>query len=77
MDKQLRNRENRLRYRAKQKGLYIKKGKWYENYNQYSGESHTGYCVGEIALGILIAGFDQWNRHLMTIEEAEEYVEEY
>jgi hypothetical protein len=77
MDKQLRNRESRLRYRARQKGLYIKKGKWYEAYSQYSYETHIGYCVGDCISSFLIAGYDNWNRHLMTIEETEAYVDEY
>jgi hypothetical protein len=77
MDKELRNRENRLRYRARQKGLYIQKGKWYQYYSQYSYESNTGYCIGRLDKGMLITGYDQWNNNLLTIEEAEEYVSEY
>lgn len=44
MNRELVNREQRLRYKARKKGLYIKKGKWYQYYDTYRYESHTGYC---------------------------------
>ncbi len=77
MDNKLRNREQRLRRKASKKGLYIKKGKYYINYSEYSRDVFTGYSVGDCSLGLLIAGYDQWNQHLMSIEEAEQFVDEY
>lgn len=77
MNRELVNREQRLRYKARKKGLYIKKGKWYQYYDTYRYESHTGYCVGRLDLGLLIAGYDEYNNDLMTIEEVEEFVEDY
>ena len=77
MNRELVNREQRLRYKARKKGLYIKKGKWYQYYDTYRYESHTGYGVGRLDLGLLIAGYDEYNNNLMTIEEVEEFVEDY
>lgn len=74
---ELRNRERRLRYKARKKGLYIQKGKWYVYYDQYNYAAYVGYCVGSFQYGFLIVGYDQWNSNLMTIEEAEAFVEEY
>ena len=73
----LRNRERRLRYAAKKKGLYIQKGKNYVNYDQYSYDSYIGYSVGRLDIGLLIEGYDEWNSNLLTIEEAEEFVLKY
>ena len=77
MNQQLRNREQRLRYKAVKKGLYIKKGKWYQWFSQYYCEVHTGYSVGREDIHLLIEGYDEWNQHLMTIEEAEAFVDKY
>ena len=77
MNQQLKNREQRLRYKAAKKGLYIKKGKWYEGFSQAYRVVHTGYSVGRWDIHLLIAGYDEWNQHLMTIEEAEAFVDEY
>jgi len=71
---ELRNREQRLRRAASKKGLYIKKGKCYINYSQYDREVLTGYSVGILEYGLLVAGFDSFNQHTFSIEEAEEYV---
>ena len=45
MNRELVNREQRLRYKARKKGLYIKKGKWYQYYDTYRYESHTGLSL--------------------------------
>ena len=74
---ELRNRERRLRYKAAKKGLYIQKGKWYQYYDMHNYYSESGYCIGKLELGLLIAGYDQFNENLMTIEKAEEFVENY
>lgn len=77
MDKELRNRENRLRYLAKKKGLYLQKGKWYQYWDSHNYSSYIGYCVGSLLTGRLIIGYDQWNQHLLTLEEAEEFIQNY
>ena len=77
MDKELRNRENRLRYLAKKKGLYLQKGKWYQYWDNYNYDSYVGYCVGSLYTGFLIVGYNQWNENLLTIEEAEEFIKNY
>ena len=71
---ELRNREQRLRRAASKKGLYIKKGKCYINYSQYDREVFTGYSIGILEYGLLVAGFDEFNQHTFSIEEAETYV---
>ena len=77
MDKELRNREYRLRKLAKKKGLYLKKGKWYQYWDSHNYTSYTGYSVGNLYTGFLIIGYNQWNQHLLTLEEAEEFIQNY
>lgn len=77
MNNELRNRECRLRYKAKKKNLYIKKGKWYQYYDMHNYESRIEYSVGNTNTGFLISGYDEWNQHLLSIEEAEKFVNNY
>ena len=77
MKRELRNRENRLRYKANKKGLYLQKGKWYQYLDSHRYNSYTGYCIGNLETGFLIAGYDQWNENQLSIEEAEEFVINY
>lgn len=77
MEKELRNRENRLRYKAKMKGLYLQKGKWYQYRDSHLYNAYIGYCIGSSITGRLIVGYDQWNENLLTIEEAEEFISNY
>lgn len=77
MNKELRNRENRLRYQAKKKGLYIQKGKWYQYRDSYNYDSYIGYCIGSLRTGRLLIGYDQWNENLLSLEETEEFVTNY
>ena len=72
MTNELRNHENRLRYKARKKGLFIQKGKWYQYIDSHNYYSNTGYCVGDLMTGFLIMGYDQWNENLLTLEETEE-----
>jgi len=69
MDKELRNRENRLRYLAKKKGLYLQKGKWYQYWDSHNYDSFIGYCVGSLYTGFLIVGYNQWNENLLTFDD--------
>ena len=77
MDKEFRNRERRLRYLARKKGLYLQKGKWYQYWDSHNYDSYVGYCVGSLYTGFLIVGYNQWNENLLTIEEAEEFIKNY
>lgn len=71
MDKSLQNRERRLRYRAKQKGLRIRK----ENY-QINNRKYSGYLVSRYGSALVLTGYNHYN-NLISIEEAEEFVNEY
>ena len=77
MTKELKNRERRLRYKANQKGLFIKKTKWLESWNCHGYKTAIGYCIGSRESGCIIAGFKDWFTKMMTLEEAEKYVAEY
>lgn len=77
MDKRLKNREYRLRYKAKKKGLYIQKGKWYHYRDTHIRDTYIGYCIGSLETGRLLTGYDQWNENLLSLEEAEEFVTNY
>ena len=68
MDKELRNREQRLRYKARKKGLCIKK----EHYGE-----HSGYLVIKEDTKYVVGGYNHPWRNLMPIEDAEEFVAEY
>ncbi len=63
----LKNREQRLRYAAKKKGLRIQKRTF---------EPITGYWISKEESRLVIAGFHHY-QYLMPIDEAEEFVEEY
>ena len=76
MNKELRNREARLRRRAKAKGLYIQKRRWRLYYTEYSYESYIGYCVGLEEHGLIVYGADSNGLNMPTLEEAEAFVEE-
>ena len=71
MDKSLQNRERRLRYKAKQKGLRIRK----ENY-QINNRKYSGYLVSRYGSALVLTGYNHYN-NLISIEEAEEFVNEY
>ena len=77
MSRELRNREQRLRRRAKEKGLYIQKRRWRLYYTQYSYESQIGYCVGIEEYGLIVYGADSLGLNMPTLEEAEAFVAEY
>lgn len=71
MDRELKNREQRLRYRAKKKGLQIKKEKFWINNEKYSG-----YLV-IMQTGTPIVWFSHPLNNLMPIDEAEAIVREF
>ncbi len=71
MNKELNNRERRLRYKAKQKGLRIRK----ENY-QINNRKYSGYLVSRYGSALVLTGYNHYN-NLISIEEAEEFVNEY
>ena len=71
MDRELKNREQRLRYRAKKKGLQIKKENFWINNEKYSG-----YLVINHP-GTPIVSFSRPLNNLMTIDEAEAITSEY
>ena len=71
MSKELQNRERRLRYRAKQKGLRIQK----ENY-QVDNQKYSGYLISRYGSALVLTGYNHYN-NLISIEEAEEFVSEY
>lgn len=71
MNKELKNRERRLRYKAKQKGLRIRK----ENY-QINNRKYSGYLVSRYGSALVLTGYNHYN-NLISIEEAEEFVNEY
>lgn len=75
--KDLRNREARLRRNAANKGLFIRKRKWREYYDQYFYESHIGYCIGVYEHGFIVHGGTSYGTDLPTLEEAESLVAEY
>lgn len=71
MDRELQNRERRLRYQAKKKDLYIRKERY-----KIGGETYSGYLVlGHT--GIPIVWFSRPLNNLMTIDEAEAIISEY
>lgn len=71
MDRELKNREQRLRYRAKKKGLQIKKENFWINNEKYSG-----YLV-IMQTGTPIVWFSHPLNNLMPIDEAEAIVREF
>ena len=71
MNKELQNRERRLRYKAKKKGLYIRK----ENY-QINNETYSGYLVIK-ETGVVIACYSHPWKNLVTLDEAETIISEY
>ncbi len=77
MDKVLRSREQRLRRKARAKGLYIQKRKWRLYYTEYSYEVFIGYCVGIVEYGLIVYGADSNGLNMPTLEEAEKFVKEY
>lgn len=71
MNTELQNRERRLRYKAKQKGLRIRKDSCLIN-----NEKHSGYLISRYDSPIVLTGYDRYN-NLLSIEEAERFVAEY
>lgn len=71
MDRELQNRERRLRYKAKQKGLRIRKDSCLIN-----DEKRIGYLISRYDSPIVLTGYDRYN-NLLSIEEAERFVTEY
>ena len=67
MNNDLMNRERRLRYQAEKKGLRIQK---------QTKETHTGYLITKADTNMVIAGYDHFDS-LVSIDEAEEFVEAY
>ena len=77
-NREIANREQRLRRAAAKKGLYIKKRKWriyYDSHDVYS--EYQGYCVGIQQTGLIVWGGNSNGLFLPTLEEAEEIVENY
>lgn len=68
MDKNLQNRERRLRYQTKKKGLCIQK----EHYGD-----HSGYLISKEDSKFVVAGYIHPYRNLLSLEEAEEFISEY
>lgn len=71
MDRELQNRERRLRYKAKQKGLRIRKDNCLIN-----DEKRTGYLISRYDSPVVLTGYNHY-RNLVSIEEAEKFVREY
>ena len=71
MNRELQNRERRLRYRAKQKGLRIRK----ENY-LLNNQKYSGYLISRYGSALVLTGYNHYN-NLISIEEAEDFVAEY
>lgn len=76
-DRELKNREERLRRAAAKKGLFIKKRKWRLYYSQYNYKSFDGYCVGICENGLIVFGEDEVGINAPTLEQAEELVAKY
>ena len=77
-DRELRNREARLRRAATKKGLFIRKRKWKVYYGSiYSDDSFDGYSVGIRQYGVIVWGLDEVGMNAPTLEEAEEIVANY
>ena len=76
-NKEIINREARLRRAAKRKGLYIQKRRWRVYFDQHSYESYIGYCVGIADIGLIAWGGDANGMFMPTLEEAEKIVAEY
>lgn len=70
MDKELTNRERRLRYKAEKKGLIVRKG-----HNTINGCKYPGYLIC-LNTGFVVTGYNHFN-NLIPIEEAEEFINEY
>lgn len=71
MNRELRNRERRLRYKAKQKGLRIRKDSCL-----IDGKAHSGYLISRYGSALVLTGYDRYS-NLISIEEAERFVTEY
>ena len=71
MDRELQNRERRLRYKARQKGLRIRKDSCLIN-----NEKRIGYQISRYGSPVVLTGYNCYN-NLISIDEAEEYVAEY
>ena len=71
MDRELQNRERRLRYKARQKGLRIRKDSCLIN-----NEKRIGYQISRYGSPVVLTGYNRYN-NLISIDEAEEYVAEY
>ncbi len=66
MKMDLASKERRLRYHAAKKGLYVQK----------NNKPITGYRIGKMDSGLVIAGYHHID-NLMPLEEAEEFVAGY
>lgn len=71
MDRELRNRERRLRYKAKKKGLCTRK-----DYCRINNQKYSGYLISRYGSALVLTGYNHFN-NLISIEEAEEFVSEY
>lgn len=71
MNKELRNREQRLRYKARKKGLRIRK-----DYYRINNQKYSGYLISRYGSALVLTGYHHYN-NLISIEEAEEFVAEY
>lgn len=71
MNKELKNRESRLRYKARKKGLRIKKDSY-----RINNQKHSGYLICTYYSPLVLTGYNHYN-NLIPIEEAEEFVNEY
>ncbi len=68
----LRNREQRLRRKAKSKGLFVEKIHWKVNDKKY-----FGYNIGIEKSRFIISGYHGSRSDALSLEQAEVFVEEY
>lgn len=71
MDKELKNRESRLRYKAEKKGLYIRKESYRINNQKYSG-----YLIMKQS-GLVIEDCNRYWNGLAPIDDAETIIDKY
>ena len=71
MNKELQNRERRLRYKAKKKGLRIRK-----DYYRIDNQKYSGYLISRYGSALVLTGYNHYN-NLISIEDAEEFVNKY
>lgn len=71
MDRELQNKERRLRHKAEQKGLRIKKGSY-----RIDNQKYSGYLIMKQS-GMVIADCQRYWNGLAPIDDAEAIINEY